>query len=92
MTGALARLGTAIARHPWRVVGAWLLIGIVASFGARDLPALARGGSGVLDDSAAQRAATELNRIFDDPWVDPLALAVASVAVPALGVGGFCLN
>jgi len=82
MTGALARLGTAIARHPWRVIGAWMLIAIVASFGARELPALARGGSGVLDDSAAQRAAAALNRAFDDPWVDPLALAVASDLYP----------
>jgi putative drug exporter of the RND superfamily len=80
MTGALARLGAAIARRPWPVIGAWLLIGITASFGARELPAMARGGSGVLDDSAAQRVGAELNRAFDDPWVDPLALAVASDA------------
>jgi putative drug exporter of the RND superfamily len=80
MTSALARLGTVIARHPWPVIGAWTLIGIAASFGARELPALARGGSGVLDDSAAQRVGAELNRAFADPWVDPLALAVASDA------------
>jgi RND superfamily putative drug exporter len=59
------------------VLGTWLAIVLLAAAGARQLPVVARGGSGVLDQSAAQRADSELNREFADPWVNPLALAIA---------------
>jgi len=78
MSRLLGRLGTWVGRRPAAVFAVWLPLVVAASFGAGQLGVVARGGSGVLDDSAAQRAAAELNREFDDPWVDPLTLAIAS--------------
>jgi putative drug exporter of the RND superfamily len=78
MSRLLAWLGAWVGCHPAAVIGIWLPVVLAASFGARELAVVARGGSGVLDDSAAQRAAAELNREFDEPWVDPLTLAIAS--------------
>jgi RND superfamily putative drug exporter len=76
MSARLHRLGDWVARHAALVLGTWLAIVLIAA-GARQFPSVARGGSGVLDQSAAQRADSELNREFADPWVNPLALAIA---------------
>lgn len=78
MNKLLASLGAWVGRHPAAVICLWLSVALAASFGARQLGVVARGGSGVLDESAAQHAAARLNREFDDPWVDPLTLAIAS--------------
>jgi len=78
MTRLLGLLGAAVAEHPLRFIVAWVPIVLLAVFTARDLPRVTRGGAGVLDDSRAQRVNEALYREFADPWVDPLALVVAS--------------
>jgi RND superfamily putative drug exporter len=74
----LARLGTASFRHPWVAVLAWLLLILAALPLAKRLPtALERGGD-VIRGSQAVEARQLLDTQFDNPFVEPVVVAIRS--------------
>ena len=57
-------LGSWVARHPWRIVGAWLVLIAVGAWGAHRLPAVTIGGSGGITGSASRAAADVLRDVY----------------------------
>jgi len=69
-------LGSWVARHPWPIVCAWVLVIAVGAWGAHRLPAVTIGGSGGITGSASRAAADVLRTDFTNPFIDPLLVAV----------------
>jgi len=70
-------LGRAVARHPILVVSIWAVAIGFGAWGAVAFPGVAVGGAASVAGSASQRVDTTLRRDFDDPFLDPLIVAVS---------------
>jgi RND superfamily putative drug exporter len=72
----LARLGMATFRHPWIAVVAWLLLVVAAIPLAKGLPAALERGGDVIRGSQAVEARKRLDTQFDNPFVEPVVVAI----------------
>jgi RND superfamily putative drug exporter len=75
---AFERLGLWVAHHPRTVLIAWLFAVILGALGAHRLPQAALGGLNGIAGSASKAARDALRNDFDDPFLDPLVVAVAA--------------
>jgi RND superfamily putative drug exporter len=73
-------LGTLAARRPWWLVGAWLLLAVLSSNGARKAPALLFSGSGDIGGSDSFRSDSLLRADFANPYSQLLVLTLQSPA------------
>ena len=64
--------------HPRRVLGLWLAAILIGALGAYKLPQVAVGGAGGIDDSPSQAAGDRLRTDFQNPFIDPLVVAVSA--------------
>ncbi len=70
---ALVALGTWLARHPWRVIAAWVVVLVAASPLAATLPGQLRAEANGMPGTDSLAVETALKRDFDgapgEPWV-----------------------
>ncbi len=78
MNPGFLRLGRWVAAHPRRVVAAWLALIAVGAWGAHRLPQVAVGGTGGIPGSPALAASETLRKDFNNPFIDPLIVAVSA--------------
>ena len=78
MNPTFFRLGRWVATHPRRVLAAWLVAIALGAWGAHKLPQVSVGGAGGIDGSPSSQAADALRNEFDNPFIDPLLVAVSS--------------
>jgi len=74
----LWRLGSAIARHPWPIVATWLVAILLGAWGEQRLDRVTRGVQGGVPGSPSRRAAEALRSEFNNPFIDPLVVAVSA--------------
>ncbi len=72
------KLGAWVAAHPRRVLGFWAAAILVGAVGAYKLPQVAVGGAGGIDGSPSQSASDRLRTDFENPFIDPLVVAVSA--------------
>jgi putative drug exporter of the RND superfamily len=70
------RLGTWVAAHPRRVLGIWVICIALGAVGAHNLSQVAVGGAGGIVGSASDQAGEMLRTEFQNPFIDPLVVAV----------------
>ncbi|MGA8706388.1 MAG: MMPL family transporter [Steroidobacteraceae bacterium] len=75
---AFERLGFWVAHHPRSIVVIWVIAVAVAAVGAHRLPQVALGGVSGIAGSASKAASDALRRDFDNPYIDPLVVAVSA--------------
>lgn len=78
LTDPFLRLGRFVARHPWRILGVWLLAIALGAWGAHRLGQVTVGVEGGVRGSPSARAAAVLNRDFTNPFTDPVVVAVSA--------------
>jgi RND superfamily putative drug exporter len=71
------------ARHPWLVLVTWLIAILLGAWGEYRLPQVTLGVEGGVPGSPSRRAAEALRSEFNNPFIDPLVVAVS---VPHLQV------
>jgi RND superfamily putative drug exporter len=76
------RLGVYVSRHPRRILCVWAIAISLGAWGAHYFPAAARGGYTGIAGSSSKSVSDTLHREFDDPFLDPLAVAISSPARP----------
>ncbi len=76
--GSLRLLGGVIVRHPWSVIGLWVIAVLLGAWGEYRLPQVTRAVEGGVPGSASQRAADALRSGFNNPFIDPLVVAVSA--------------
>jgi RND superfamily putative drug exporter len=86
----LRLLGCAAIRHPWATVALWLIAILLGAWGAHRLPHLSVGVEAGVPGSPSKRADDVLRSEFNNPFIDPLVVAVSAPhlsidAVPYLG-------
>ena len=69
---------TVMVRHPWLVLGAWLIAILLGAWGAHRLPQVTLGVEAGVAGSPSRRAADTLRNEFSNPFFDPLVLAVSA--------------
>ena len=74
------KLGRFVAEHPWAVVGTWIVVIAIASVGEHKFSSVTVGGAGGIDGSPSWVAAKILRAEFNNPYIDPLVIAVVSPA------------
>jgi putative drug exporter of the RND superfamily len=67
-----------VARHPRTVLIAWVLAIVLGAWGEHRLPQVAVGGTGGIPGSPSDAAGKLLRTEFDNPFVNPLIVAVAA--------------
>jgi len=67
-----------MVRHPWLVLAAWLIAILLGAWGAHRLPQVTLGVEGGVPGSASRRAADALRSEFNNPFFDPLVVAVSA--------------
>lgn len=72
----LAKLGSVAFRRPWLVLLVWLTLIVAAMPLARQLPAALERGGDVIQGSQAGEARQVLDAQFDNPFVEPIVVAV----------------
>lgn len=72
------RLGQWVARHPRGVLIGWVVAIAFAAVGAHKLPEAAVGGTDGIPGSPSAAADHELHADFDNPFIDPLVVAVSA--------------
>jgi putative drug exporter of the RND superfamily len=77
LRGPLRPAGTAV-RHPWRVLAVWLIAILLGAWGAHRLPQVTLGVEGGVPGSPSRRAADALRSEFNNPFIDPLVVAVSA--------------
>ena len=82
---AFQRLGFWVAHRPRTVVVVWVLAVALGAWGAHRLPQAALGGLNGIPGSASKAARDALRNDFDNPFLDPLVVAVSA---PQLSVDG----
>ena len=82
---AFQRLGVWVAHHPRTILIIWVLAVALGAWGAHRLPQAALGGVGGIAGSASKAASDALRTDFDNPFLDPLVVAVKA---PRLSVDG----
>ena len=80
MDAIFRRLGSYVSRHPRWILCAWAVAISLGAWGAHYFPAAARGGYTGLAGSSSKAVSDTLHTEFDDPFLDPLAVAVSSPA------------
>jgi RND superfamily putative drug exporter len=78
MNRVFLRLGFWVVRHPWRVLGLWVLISALGAIGSHRLAQVAVGGEGGVPGSPSRLAGDALRLQFTNPFLDPLMVAVTS--------------
>jgi putative drug exporter of the RND superfamily len=78
MNPGFRKLGAWVAAHPRRVLGLWLAAILIGALGAYKLPQVAVGGAGGIDGSPSQAAGDRLRTDFQNPFIDPLVVAVSA--------------
>jgi RND superfamily putative drug exporter len=73
-------IGRIVATHPWAVVILWILAIGVGAVGEHRFPSVTVGGAGGIAGSPSWEAADVLRTEFDNPYIDPLVVAVQSPA------------
>ncbi|HEY2340846.1 MAG TPA: hypothetical protein VGH75_09975, partial [Steroidobacteraceae bacterium] len=86
----LRLLGCAAIRHPWGTVALWLIAILLGAWGAHRLPQLSVGVEAGVPGSPSKRADDVLRSEFNNPFIDPLVVAVSAPhlsidAAPYLG-------
>ena len=71
-------LGRAIVRHPWSIIALWLVAILLGAWGRHQLPKVTVGVEGGVPGSPSKRAADELRSEFNNPFIDPLVVAVSA--------------
>jgi putative drug exporter of the RND superfamily len=74
----LRLLGSAAIRHPWGTVALWLIAIILGAWGAHRLPQLSVGVEAGVPGSPSKRADDLLRSEFNNPFIDPLVVAVSA--------------
>jgi len=69
---------TVMVRHPWLVLGAWLIAILLGAWGAHRLPRVTLGVEAGVAGSPSRRAADTLRNEFSNPFFDPLVVAVSA--------------
>ena len=67
-----------MVRHPWLVLGAWLIAILLGAWGAHRLPQVTLGVEAGVAGSPSRQAADTLRNEFSDPFFDPLVVAVSA--------------
>ena len=74
----LRLLGSVVVRHPWTVIGLWLVAILLGAWGEYRLPQVTRAVEGGVPGSPSQIAADALQSEFNNPFIDPLVVAVSA--------------
>ena len=74
----LRLLGCAAIRHPWATVALWLIAILLGAWGAHRLPQLSVGVEAGVPGSPSKRADDVLRSEFNNPFIDPLVVAVSA--------------
>jgi RND superfamily putative drug exporter len=83
VSGAFHRFGASVARHPRRWLAAWAVAIALGAWGAHNFPAAAIGGSTGLAGSPSKAVDDALQTEFSDPFLQSVAIAVASPGLTA---------
>ncbi|HUX73049.1 MAG TPA: MMPL family transporter [Steroidobacteraceae bacterium] len=78
MPSAFLALGSLVGRYPRRVIAVWAVAIGLGAWGAVLFPHAALGGSVELSGSPSKAVDDALHTQFDDPFLDPLIVAVSS--------------
>jgi putative drug exporter of the RND superfamily len=78
MNPGFHKLGAWVAAHPRRVLGFWAVAIVIGALGAYKLPQVTVGGAGGIDGSPSQSASDVLRTDFQNPFIDPLVVAVSA--------------
>jgi putative drug exporter of the RND superfamily len=81
MNARFYKLGSWVAAHPRRVLAVWLVAIAVGACGAYKFPDVTVGGAGGIDGSPSHAAGDMLRTDFENPYIDPLVVAVAAPAL-----------
>jgi putative drug exporter of the RND superfamily len=71
-------LGRAVVRHPWLVIAAWVVAILLGAWGEHRLPQVTIGVEGGVPGSPSRLAAQALRNEFNNPFIDPLVVAVSA--------------
>jgi len=71
-------LGDAVAIHPRSIIMIWLGVIALGAWGAHKLPEAVLGGVSGIAGSPSKAASDLLRNQFDDPFLDPLVVAVST--------------
>src|SRR6516162_7928086 len=71
-------LSRAIVRHPWSVIALWSVAVLLGAWGRHLLPQVTVGVEGGVPGSPSKRAADALRSEFNNPFIDPLVVAVSA--------------
>jgi RND superfamily putative drug exporter len=77
LKGPLRPAGIAM-RHPWLVLALWFVAIALGAWGAHRLPQVTLGVEGGVPGSPSRRAAEALRSDFNNPFIDPLVVAVSA--------------
>ena len=77
LKGPLRPAGIAM-RHPWLVLALWFVAIALGAWGAHRLPQVTLGVEGGVPGSPSRRAADTLRSEFNNPFIDPLVVAVSA--------------
>lgn len=72
------RLGHWVAHHPRSIVILWVIAVVLGALGAHRLPQVALGGVSDIEGSPSKAARDALRQEFENPFLDPLIVAVAA--------------
>jgi putative drug exporter of the RND superfamily len=78
MNPGFHKLGAWVAAHPRRVLAFWAVAILIGAVGAYKLPPVAVGGAGGIDGSPSELASDTLRTDFENPFIDPLVVAVSA--------------
>lgn len=74
-------LGQWVASHPRLIILSWLVLFAFGYWGSSKLPGVAITGAAGITGSASKRVGDELRSQFDNPYIDPLVVAVSTPAM-----------
>ena len=77
LKGPLQPAGAAM-RHPWLVLAVWSIAILLGAWGAHRLPQVTLGVEGGVPGSPSRLAAEALRSEFNNPFIDPLVVAVSA--------------
>jgi RND superfamily putative drug exporter len=76
LSPAFLALGRWVARHPWGIVLGWILALVLGFVGSQRLAGVTVGVEGGVPASPSHRANELLRTAFDNPYIDPVVVAV----------------
>jgi putative drug exporter of the RND superfamily len=78
MNPRFLKIGTWVAVHPLQVLVVWVIFIALGAWGAHWLPKVAVGGAGGIEGSPSAEASDLLRQEFQNPYIDPLVVAVSA--------------